>query len=98
MMATSLPNLVTRIASLLSGNGGAEYAKRALAEAYQSGCKIDPAITEQIASSLAKYAPRVGSLRNSPGVAAIEALNATPLRRIVSQLRRAHHRFWMRAQ
>jgi len=46
-MATSLPNLVTRVASLLSGNGGAEYAKRALVRlpllTFIFVCVFDPA-------------------------------------------------------
>jgi glycosyltransferase involved in cell wall biosynthesis len=71
----------------------------ALVEACQSERKIDPAITEQIAASLAKCAPAAaGSLRSSPKIAIIEALNATPLRPIVPHLWWAYHRFWMQAQ
>lgn len=71
----------------------------ALVEACQSGRKIDPAVTEQIAASLAKCAPSAaGSLRNSPKVAAIEALNSMPLRPLVPHLWEAYHRFWMQAQ
>ena len=71
----------------------------ALVEACQSGRRIDPEITEQIATSLAKCEPAAtGSLRSSPKVAAIEALNATPLRGAVPHLWRAYHRFWMQAQ
>lgn len=58
-----------------------------------------PAASEQIAASLANCAPAAaGFLRSPPKVAAIAALNATPLRRTVPQLRRAYHRFWMQAQ
>lgn len=71
----------------------------ALVEACQSGSKIDPAVIEQIATSLAKCAPvAAGSLRSSLKVAAIEALNATALRRTVPPLWRAYHRFWMHAR
>jgi glycosyltransferase involved in cell wall biosynthesis len=71
----------------------------ALVEACQSGQKIDPAITEQIAASLVKCAPvAAGSLRSSPKVAAIEALNTMPLRSTVPHLWRAYRRFWMQAQ
>jgi hypothetical protein len=71
----------------------------ALVEACQSQRKIDPAIAEQIAASLANCAPAAaGALRSSPKVATIEALNATPLRSIVPSLWRAYHRFWMQAQ
>jgi hypothetical protein len=71
----------------------------ALVDACQSGRQIEPAITEQIAASLAKCAPKAAhSLRRSPKVAAIAALNATPLRRAVPYLWDAYHRFWMQAQ
>jgi glycosyltransferase involved in cell wall biosynthesis len=71
----------------------------ALVEACQSGRRIDPAVTELIAASLAKCAPAAaGSLRSSPKVAAVEALNAIPLRSLVPHLWSAYHRFWMQAQ
>jgi glycosyltransferase involved in cell wall biosynthesis len=72
----------------------------ALVDACQSGSQIDPAITERITASLARCAPSAGqaALRGSPKVAAIAALNATPLRRTVPHLWRAYHRFWMQAQ
>jgi GT2 family glycosyltransferase len=71
----------------------------ALVEACQSGRKIDPAVTDQIAASLVKCAPAAaGSLRSSPKVAAVEALNAIPLRSLVPHLWGAYHRFWMQAQ
>ncbi len=71
----------------------------ALVEACQLGRKIDPATTEEIAASLAKCAlAAAGRLQSSPKVAAIEALNATPLRRTVPALWQAYHRLWMQAQ
>jgi glycosyltransferase involved in cell wall biosynthesis len=71
----------------------------ALVEACQSGRKIDPAVTEQIAASLAKCAPvAAGALQSSPKVAAIAALNATPFRPVLPHLWEAYHRFWMQAQ
>jgi glycosyltransferase involved in cell wall biosynthesis len=71
----------------------------ALVEACQSGRKIDGAVTQEIAASLAKCAPAAaGSLRNSLKVRAIEALNAMPLRSLVPHLWRAYHRYWMQAQ
>ena len=71
----------------------------ALVEACQSGRKIDSVITRKIAASLAKCAPAAaGRLRRSPKVAAVEALNATPLRPAVPYLWNAYHRFWMQAQ
>jgi glycosyltransferase involved in cell wall biosynthesis len=71
----------------------------ALVEACQSSRRIDPAVTEQIAASLAKCAPAAaGALRSSPKVAAIAALNATPFRPVVPHLWGAYHRFWMKAQ
>jgi GT2 family glycosyltransferase len=71
----------------------------ALVEACQSARRIDPAVTEQIAASLAKCAPAAAdSLRDSPKVRAIEGLNAIPLRSVVPHLWRAYHRFWMQAQ
>lgn len=71
----------------------------ALVEACQSGHRIEPAVTEQIAASLARCAPAAaGALQSSPKVAAVAALNATPLRPIVPHLWEAYHRFWMQAQ
>lgn len=71
----------------------------ALVEACQSGRRIEPAVTEQIAASLARCAPAAaGALQSSPKVAAVAALNATPLRPIVPHLWGAYHRFWMQAQ
>jgi glycosyltransferase involved in cell wall biosynthesis len=70
----------------------------ALVEACELGRKIDSAVTEQIAASLAKCAPAVaGSLQTSPKVAAVEALNSTPLRMTAPLLWRAYHRYWMQA-
>jgi glycosyltransferase involved in cell wall biosynthesis len=71
----------------------------ALVEACQLGRRIDPAITEQIAASLAKCAPAAaGSLLSSPKVAALAALNASRLRWTVPHMWGAYHRFWMQAQ
>jgi glycosyltransferase involved in cell wall biosynthesis len=71
----------------------------ALVEACETGSKIDVAMTEQIAGSLANCAPLAAeSLRSSLKVTAIEALNSTPLRMTVPLLWRAYHRFWMQAQ
>jgi glycosyltransferase involved in cell wall biosynthesis len=64
----------------------------ALVEACQAGRKIDAEVVDQIEASLAKNAPSVaGGLRNSPKVVAIEALNATPLRKTVPMLWRAYY-------
>jgi glycosyltransferase involved in cell wall biosynthesis len=69
----------------------------ALLEACEAGRRIDPVVTGQITSSLNKCAPAAGSLRSSPAVAAIQTLNASPLRGAVPALWRAYHRFWMQA-
>jgi glycosyltransferase involved in cell wall biosynthesis len=69
----------------------------ALLEACEAGRRIDPAVTGQITASLSKCAPTAGSLRGSPAVAAIEALNGSPLRGAAPALWRAYHRFWMQA-
>jgi hypothetical protein len=56
----------------------------ALVEASQNGRRIDRAATARIEASLAETAPScAGKLRRSPKVAAIEALNASPLRSAV---------------
>lgn len=71
----------------------------ALLEACQLGRKIDAAATDQLIASLKKCAPAVaGSLRSSSRVSIIEAINATPMRRMVLPLWAAYHRFWMQAQ
>jgi glycosyltransferase involved in cell wall biosynthesis len=70
----------------------------ALVEACQAGRRIEPAVTGQIKASLIKCAPAAGLLRGSRAVAAIEALNASPLRGTVPALWNAYHRFWMQAQ
>jgi glycosyltransferase involved in cell wall biosynthesis len=69
----------------------------ALLEACEAGRRIDPAVTGQITASLNKCAPAAGLLRSSPAVAAIQALNASPLRGAVPALWKAYHRFWMQA-
>jgi glycosyltransferase involved in cell wall biosynthesis len=71
----------------------------ALLEACQMGRRIDPATTERFAASLKKCAPAAeGSLRKSPKVALVEALNASPARSIALGLWKIYHRLWMRAQ
>ena len=53
----------------------------ALVEASQLGRRIDRAAVGRIEASLSKIAPsRAGSLFRSPKVAAVAALNASPLR------------------
>ena len=64
----------------------------ALVEACQAGRRIDPGVTRRFEASLAKAAPlRAGSLRRSPKVAALEALNAGPLRSVVPKLWNAYN-------
>lgn len=71
----------------------------ALVEASQAERKLDPAIAQRIIDSLQNCAPAAAELlRNSFSVRAVEALNATPLRRTVPHLWAAYHRYWMRAQ
>jgi glycosyltransferase involved in cell wall biosynthesis len=71
----------------------------ALVEACQAGRKIDPAATEQIATSLAKCAPdAAGALKHSVKVRLVGALNAGFLRALVPHLWIAYQRFWIRSQ
>jgi glycosyltransferase involved in cell wall biosynthesis len=59
----------------------------ALVEASQAGRRIDPAALARIEDSLARTAPsKAGMLRGSPKVAAVAALNASPLRFVVPRL------------
>ena len=66
----------------------------ALVEASQSGRRIDAAAIARIEASLARTAPsRAGMLRGSPKVAAVAALNASPIRFIVPVLWNWYSRF-----
>jgi glycosyltransferase involved in cell wall biosynthesis len=59
----------------------------ALLEASQAARKIDPAVARQIEQSLQQNAPTVaGQLRSSPKVAALSALNASPMRGLINGL------------
>ena len=65
----------------------------ALVEACQARRKVSPAVLERIGASLATAAPSVScALRRSAKVAAIEALNASPLRGQVPRLWDAYYR------
>lgn len=71
----------------------------ALVEACQAGRKVEPEVLNRIESSLAKNAPSlVGRLRSSPKVAAIEALNAAPVRAIVPILWQAYYHLRTRSR
>ena len=59
----------------------------ALVEASEAGQRIDSATTNRIRASLMRTAPdQVGELFRSPKVAAIAALNASPLRSVLPML------------
>jgi len=63
----------------------------ALLEACQAGRTIDAAVVEQIEQSLQRDAPQVaGRLRGAPKVAALAAMNASPLRGLVDGLWRLY--------
>jgi Glycosyl transferase family 2 len=65
----------------------------ALVDACSSGRKIDSTTVAHIAESLARFAPAMaGTLSRSPKVAAIKAMNATPLRVLVPHLWSAYYR------
>jgi hypothetical protein len=65
----------------------------ALVEASHAGRRIDRAIVERIETSLANAAPSAaGKLRRSPKVAAVAALNASPLRSAVPKLWDVYYR------
>jgi hypothetical protein len=71
----------------------------ALVEACQAGRRIDPAVRDRIAASLAKCAPEAAdTLQRSAKVAGVEALNASFLRALVPHLWIAYRRFWIRSQ
>jgi glycosyltransferase involved in cell wall biosynthesis len=71
----------------------------ALVEACQAGRRIDPAVRDRIAASLAKCAPAAaGALQRSAKVAGVEALNTSFLRAFVPYLWIAYRRFWVRSQ
>jgi glycosyltransferase involved in cell wall biosynthesis len=66
----------------------------ALVEASQLGRRIDPAAIARIEQSLARTAPsKAGMLRGSPKVAAVAALNASPLRFVLPGLWNLYSRF-----
>ena len=70
----------------------------ALVEASQAGRRIDPAAIARIEQSLARTAPsRAGMLGRSPKVAAVTALNASPLRFAVPMLWNLYSRFKTRS-
>ncbi|HEV7877817.1 glycosyltransferase family 2 protein [Bradyrhizobium sp.] len=71
----------------------------ALVEASQAGRRIDRGIIERIETSLANAAPSAaGKLRRSPKVAAVEALNASPLRSAVPRLWNMYYRLKTRSR
>jgi glycosyltransferase involved in cell wall biosynthesis len=66
----------------------------ALVEASQAGRRIEPAVLARVEESLARTAPsKAGMLRGSPKVAAVAALNASPLRFVVPGLWNLYSRF-----
>ena len=70
----------------------------ALLEASQAGRRIDPAVVRQIEQSLERGAPAiVGRLRGSPKVAALAALNASPLRGLINGLWQLYSTFKTRS-
>jgi len=71
----------------------------ALLEACQMGRKIDAATADTLAASLGKREPALtASIRTSPPIKLIEALNASPLRRATVPLWEMYRRFWMQAE
>lgn len=71
----------------------------ALVEASQAGRRIDRSAVERIEASLTKVAPSAaGRLRHSAKVAAIEALNASPLQFVIPGLWNLYSRFKARSR
>ena len=70
----------------------------ALVEASEAGQRIDRVVVDRIRASLMRTAPdRGGQLFRSPKVAAIVALNASPLRSVLPMLWNQYSRFKMKA-
>jgi glycosyltransferase involved in cell wall biosynthesis len=70
----------------------------ALVEASRAGRRIDRATVERIETALANAAPSaVGKLRRSPKIAAVEGLNASPLRSAVPKLWDVYYRLKTRS-
>ncbi|MET4036903.1 MULTISPECIES: glycosyltransferase family A protein [unclassified Bradyrhizobium] len=71
----------------------------ALLEACQKGRRIDPETANRLFASLEQRAPAAtASIRRSLTIRLIEALNASPMRKMALPFWEMYRRFWMHAQ